>query len=151
MTFPKVIDRIFWKGLTPAKLAGNLSRFANHSCEPNTFVASLNDYSDITNPRKYFLKALNRIEKGEEITFKYSRKLIAFDCLCMSKSCLKVAGSKLAAIAEMETEPQLAAIADMVTEPQLMDCAGKATSRYSCESEDIHSQIYKSDLLHTIS
>ena len=31
-----------------ARQSGNLSRFANHSCEPNTFVASLNDFSDIT-------------------------------------------------------------------------------------------------------
>ena len=93
----------------------------------------------------------------------------------MSTSCLNVAGSKLAAsaeldsesqlaeIAEMETEPQLEAIAemvtephlaanaDLVTEPQLMDCAGQATARYSCVSEDIHSQIYKSDVLHTLS
>ena len=72
-----------------ARLSGNLSRFANHSCVPNTVVASLNDFTDVTNPRKYFLRALCLINKGEEITFLYSPAQFFFSCLCMSDSCLK--------------------------------------------------------------
>ena len=63
---------------------GAISRFVNHLCEPNTIVVALGDYTDGTNPRKMFLRSLSRINKGDELTRRYSVKKINFSCLCMA-------------------------------------------------------------------
>ena len=117
-----------------ARQKGNLSRFANHSGEPNTTVASLNDYSDVSNPRKFFLRANSRIEKGDEITFRYSDNRIEFPCLCMTQSCVNGKRTQLEAVAVIDTDTPYVA------------WARQALARYSCEGHAIHSRIYKSEL-----
>ena len=118
-------------GLTDARQKGNLSRFANHSCEPNTTVVLLNDYSDVSNPRNFFLRANSRIEKGDN--------RIEFPCLCMTQSCVNGKRTQLAAVAVMDT--------DLL----YMAWARQALARYSCEGHAFYSRIYKSELLDPIS
>ncbi|MGK7904081.1 MAG: SET domain-containing protein-lysine N-methyltransferase [Hormoscilla sp.] len=59
-------------------------QYINHSCAPNVFF----DTSDL------FLRALSKIEIGEELTFFYPSTEWSmdrqFDCLCQSKDCLVV-------------------------------------------------------------
>ena len=66
---------------------GSIARFVNHSCEPNSIMVALNDYSDRAQPRKMFLKSLVGIEKGAKLTFRYSSKALQFECLCGSLAC----------------------------------------------------------------
>ena len=70
-----------------ALVGGSIARFVNHSCEPNSYMVGLNDYSDRAQPRKMFLKSLVGIEKGAELTFRYSAKALKFECLCGSLGC----------------------------------------------------------------
>ena len=75
----------FW--YIDALVGGSIARFVNHSCKPNSYMVDLNDYSDTEQPRKLFLKSLVGIEKGFELTFRYSTKALFFDCLCGSVRC----------------------------------------------------------------
>ena len=75
----------FW--YIDALVGGSIARFVNHSCEPNSYMVALNDYSDTEQPHKLFLKSLVGIEKGSELTFRYSAKAFFFDCLCGSVRC----------------------------------------------------------------
>ncbi len=57
-------------------------QYINHSCAPNVFF----DASDRV------VKAINKIEIGEELTFFYPSTIPSmdrkFDCICQSKDCL---------------------------------------------------------------
>ena len=67
---------------------GSIARFVNHSCEPNSIMVGFNDYSHMDHPWKMFLKSSVGIEKGAELTFRYSSKALKFKCLCGSLACI---------------------------------------------------------------
>ncbi|CAF0820512.1 unnamed protein product [Rotaria sp. Silwood1] len=67
---------------------GNLSRFANHSCDPNLRTEKWN----ITGDLRVGLFAIRDIEAGEELTFEYGvesefRGDTIFHCLCGAETC----------------------------------------------------------------
>ncbi|MDD4938140.1 MAG: SET domain-containing protein-lysine N-methyltransferase [Candidatus Shapirobacteria bacterium] len=60
-------------------------KFINHSCDPNTYVKTINNLRHVL--------AMRNIKKGEEITFDYSINGFnngTFECKCGSKNCRKV-------------------------------------------------------------
>ena len=75
---------IFWLNETTSidgSVGGNISRYVNHSCNPNLIYVVKNE--------RVFLYAKSNIKKDEELTFDYS-----FDrdekkelCCCKSKNC----------------------------------------------------------------
>ena len=76
-----------------AKHQGNISRFMNHSCEPNCQIISVFvEVIDPSMPRLGFY-AIKDIKPNEEITFDYSMELSVVDktkqrqCLCGAKKC----------------------------------------------------------------
>ncbi|CAF0962547.1 unnamed protein product [Adineta ricciae] len=67
---------------------GNLSRFANHSCDPNLRTEKWNISGDL----RVGLFAIRAIEAGEELTFEYGvesefRGDTIFHCLCGAETC----------------------------------------------------------------
>jgi len=68
-----------------ARLEGNLSRFANHSCDPNCDLSRVNVGGYIRNG----IFAKRDIEKGEFISYDYQfdTKLDRFVCRCGAKNC----------------------------------------------------------------
>jgi len=67
---------------------GNLSRFANHSCDPNLRTEKWNISGDL----RVGLFAVRNIEAGEELTFEYGvesefRGDTIFHCLCGAEAC----------------------------------------------------------------
>jgi SET domain-containing protein len=60
---------------------GNLSRFINHSCDPNCEIKIIDE--------RVFIYSKKFIKKGEEITFDYNFRKDAFReyCNCQSKNC----------------------------------------------------------------
>ncbi|CAF3573109.1 unnamed protein product [Adineta steineri] len=67
---------------------GNLSRFANHSCDPNLRTEKWNISGDL----RVGLFATRAIEAGEELTFEYGvesefRGDTIFHCLCGAETC----------------------------------------------------------------
>lgn len=69
-----------------ASAAGNVSRFINHSCEPNLEIYGIR--VDFPIPR-LCLFASRDIVEGEELTISYGTKLGSKPCLCQSKKCLR--------------------------------------------------------------
>ena len=74
------------------KYFGNIGRYANHSCEPNTNIVPIR--VEGTTPR-LCLFACRDIEAGEEITFSYAdgiansvRNFSETRCLCGSSNCV---------------------------------------------------------------
>ncbi|KAJ3160416.1 hypothetical protein HDU86_000750 [Geranomyces michiganensis] len=84
--------------IVDAKRAGNVSRFFNHSCDPNLAVYAV--HTDNADPLQHGLAlfALKDIAKGEELTFSYSgsganREMEgggAKRCLCGSRQCIGI-------------------------------------------------------------
>jgi len=70
---------------------GNMSRFINHSCEPNTEMQKWT----VDGETRVGIFALRDIEKGEELTYDY--KFVQFgadqDCHCGSSYCRKMLGT----------------------------------------------------------
>ncbi|CAN6204118.1 unnamed protein product [Urochloa humidicola] len=70
---------------------GNMSRFINHSCEPNTEMQKWT----VDGETRVGIFALRDIKKGEELTYDY--KFVQFgpdqDCHCGSSNCRKMLGS----------------------------------------------------------
>lgn len=90
-----VLEHIGEKRITtcidPAKF-GNIGRYANHSCQPNSVLVPVR--ADIVVPR-LCLFAIRDIEPMEEITFNYAgdatnsvQSLSETPCLCGSDGCL---------------------------------------------------------------
>ena len=80
--FPLCIDGYYY---------GNLSRFINHSCDPNLQVLSIHvDNREILLPR-VVLFSTRDIEKGEELTFDYNCYPLSSDkelkCACGEPTC----------------------------------------------------------------
>jgi euchromatic histone-lysine N-methyltransferase len=75
-----------------AREYGNVSRFINHSCEPNLFpVRVYTGHQDRRFPRMAFFSRCE-IQPGEEICFDYGPrfwkiKTKEFPCLCETPSC----------------------------------------------------------------
>lgn len=60
-------------------------KFINHSCDPNTYVKTINNLRHVL--------SMGDIKKGQEITFDYSINGFnngTFECKCGSKNCRKV-------------------------------------------------------------
>ncbi|RLN34228.1 histone-lysine N-methyltransferase ASHH3-like isoform X1 [Panicum miliaceum] len=70
---------------------GNMSRFINHSCEPNTEMQKWT----VDGETRVGIFALRDIKKGEELTYDY--KFVQFgadqDCHCGSSNCRKMLGT----------------------------------------------------------
>ncbi|XP_059469173.1 histone-lysine N-methyltransferase, H3 lysine-36 specific isoform X2 [Neocloeon triangulifer] len=86
-----------------AKFKGNLSRFINHSCEPNCQSSHWN----VLGERRVGLFTLRDVRAGEELTFNYGWKLDGTNtqqCLCNTESCKKSLATDKAK-KTMETQP----------------------------------------------
>lgn len=78
--------------------SGNVSRFINHSCEPNLFVQCvLNTHHDLSQPR-IFLFASDNIHPLQELTYDYGYELDSVvingkvkkqPCYCGAHGCRK--------------------------------------------------------------
>ncbi|KAH7730256.1 set domain protein [Aphelenchoides avenae] len=78
------------KGLyLDAQFKGNIMRYANHSCDPNTALVIV--WSDDPFPH-VMLKALRDIDEGEEITFDYNWR--SGTCRCRAPNCTGFMSSK---------------------------------------------------------
>ncbi|KAK3239318.1 hypothetical protein CYMTET_50748 [Cymbomonas tetramitiformis] len=73
-----------------AMIFGNISRFINHSCEPNLRpIQVLYDSMDESMPH-IGLYAINSIKAGTELTYNYGYELLThtrLDCRCGTKTC----------------------------------------------------------------
>lgn len=79
--FPKNIEYIEGTFYVDASKFGNLSRFINHSCEPNCRILNMN------------IHTLRDIKPGEELTIDFTNSnLPAYfvECLCGSTICKKI-------------------------------------------------------------
>ncbi len=79
---------MYYSSVIDAGPRGNLSRFANHSCDPNLRTEKWNISGDL----RVGLFATRAIEAGEELTFEYGvesefRGDTIFHCLCGAETC----------------------------------------------------------------
>ncbi len=70
------------------RINGNLTRFINHSCQPNCAAVLIGE--------KVYIETLRKVEAGEEITIDYwlslgsrptKKDLLRFPCVCGSSKC----------------------------------------------------------------
>lgn len=73
---------------------GEFGAFANHSCSPNTQIIA--NYDEKTNIAEVLMLTIEKIKKGEELTFDYATTettvtpdLLNKTCLCKSANCRK--------------------------------------------------------------
>lgn len=70
---------------------GNLSRFVNHSCLPNSRISSVSS-TKVVLQNKLLISALSDIPWGREITIDYTQDSAlmsqGIDCLCNNKKCV---------------------------------------------------------------
>lgn len=92
VVFEHMAGRIIKTCIDP-KYFGNIGRYSNHSCEPNSILVPIRVEGMI--PR-LCLFAIRDIENGEEITFNYAggvvnsvKNLSETPCLCGSTVCLR--------------------------------------------------------------
>jgi len=66
---------------------GNLSRFMNHSCDPNCYAKIIN----VEGQKKIVVYSKRDISQGEEITYDYKFPIedVKIPCLCGSPKCRK--------------------------------------------------------------
>jgi SET domain-containing protein len=73
---------------------GNVSRFFNHSCDPNAFPQLVMVNTHDTRHPTIAIYALKNIQAGEEITIDYNYNILnnkmKIFCLCGAKECRKV-------------------------------------------------------------
>ncbi|CAD5216446.1 unnamed protein product [Bursaphelenchus okinawaensis] len=85
-------DHLYFMGIgntgvtIDAKTRGSITRFANHSCEPNVKVVCV---TGVDNMRRQMLYAKHDIKQGEEITFDYAMDWDEFNkiCRCGKEQC----------------------------------------------------------------
>lgn len=75
-----------------AKKHGNVTRFINHSCEPNTHVRYVNFHGGKPEQEKICIFSSKIIKKGEEITISYTggqkkREYSSVKCQCGAAKC----------------------------------------------------------------
>lgn len=79
--------RIDQDSVVDATKCGSLSRFINHSCEPNCYAKIIT----IEGEKKIVIYSKQPIASGEEITYDYKFPVEdeKIPCLCGAKSCRK--------------------------------------------------------------
>jgi len=103
---------------------GNLARFLNHSCEPNS------DFQEwwVRGEPRMGLFALRDVARGEEVVFNYNFQRLGEDesaCKCQSKTCRGVLG----VVKESPASPPVPLVVEPGLDPVLNDKVGVAPDR----------------------
>jgi len=106
LTGPTYYVYMSYNEIMDASKKGNLARFINHSCAPNSSAQRW----DVNGEIRVGIIALKNIKSGDEITIDYqfdANPIEKKKCYCRGKRCRGFLGNRLIKLSEADFKPRI--------------------------------------------